>query len=103
MLVAANMIDCNSVPTPSSTVPLSIDADGPGFNEDWRYITIVGMLMYLAQNFRPDIAYAVHQCARFAHDPIKSQVVEIKRILRYLQGTKDNGFTLNLFEPLQVD
>ena len=49
MLAAANMTDCNSVPTPSSTVPLSINADVLGFNEDWEYATIVGMLMYLAQ------------------------------------------------------
>ena len=59
--------------------------------------------MYLAQNSRPDIAYAVHQCARFTHAPRKSHVVGIKRILRYLQGTKNKGLILNPSETLQVD
>ena len=103
VLAAANMADCNSVPTPSSTVPLDIDADGLGFNEDWEYATIVGMLMYLAQNSRPDIAHAVHQCARFTHAPRKSHVVGIKKNLRYLQGTKDKGLILNPSNKLQVD
>ena len=54
------MEDSNPVLTPSSTVPLAIDKDGDVFEEDWEYATIVGMLMYLAQNSRPDIVYAVH-------------------------------------------
>ena len=103
MLATANMTDCNSVPTPRSSVPLSIDTEGDIFDEDWEYATIVGMLMYLAQNSRPDIAYAVHQCARFTHAPRKSHVVGIKKILRYLQGTKDKGLILNPSNKLQVD
>ena len=67
VLKSANMEDCNPVPTPSSTVPLAIDADGEEFQEDWEYATIVGMLMYLAQNSRPDIVYAVHQCTYTVH------------------------------------
>ena len=97
------MENWNPVPTPSSTVPLAIDADGEEFQEDWEYATIVGMLMYLAQNSRPDIAYAVHQCARFTHAPRKSHVAGIKRILRYLQGTKDKGLILNPTTKFQVD
>jgi hypothetical protein len=43
--------------------------------------------MYLAANTRPDIAYAVHQAARYTHDPRASHAVAIKRILRYIKGT----------------
>ena len=75
------MTDCNSVPTPISAVSLDIYVDRPRSSEDWEYATIVGMLMYLAQNSRPDIAYAVHQCARFTHAPRKSHVVGIKIII----------------------
>jgi hypothetical protein len=49
------------------------------------------MMMYLAANTRPDIAYAVHQAARYTHDPKASNAVAIKRILRYIKGTKDKG------------
>jgi hypothetical protein len=43
---------------------------------------------------RPEINYAVHQCARFAHDPKESHELAIKRIGRYLLGTKDQGLIL---------
>jgi hypothetical protein len=34
-------------------------------------------MMYLANNTRPDIAYAVHQAARFTHHPRQSQAVGV--------------------------
>jgi hypothetical protein len=49
------------------------------------------MLIYLAANTRPYIAYAVHQAARYTRDPRASHAVGIKRILRYIKGTKDKG------------
>jgi hypothetical protein len=49
------------------------------------------MLMYMEANTHPDIAYGVHQAARYTHDPRASHVVAIKRIIRYIKGTKDKG------------
>ena len=49
------------------------------------------MLTYLARNTRPDLEYAVHQCARFQCDPREPHANAIKRIGRYLIGTKDKG------------
>ena len=48
VLSVAKMTDCISVHIPSSTVPLGIDADVVGFSGDCEYATIVGILMYLA-------------------------------------------------------
>ncbi len=94
-LKAADMEDCNAVSTPASTIPLSKDADGDPFTAFWDYV--MGMLMYLAGNIRPDIAFAVHQCARFTHYPKVSHGVAVKRILRYLKGTtKEQG---KIFKP----
>ena len=53
------------------------------------------MLLYLAQNTRPDIVFAVHQCARFTHCPKKAYEDVIKRICRYLKGTKEWGLIMN--------
>jgi hypothetical protein len=61
------------------------------------------MLLYLSQNSRPDIAYAVHQCARFTHVPRQSHAVAVKRILRYLNSTKDKGMTLRPNYNLTID
>jgi hypothetical protein len=65
--------------------------DDAPFIEDWECASIVGMLMYLAANTCPDIAYAVHQATIYTHDPRASHAVAIKRILRYIKGTKDKG------------
>jgi hypothetical protein len=59
--------------------------------------------MFLANNSRPDIAYAVHQCARFTHCPRASHAIGVKRILRYLQGTKDKGLILQPSPTIGVD
>lgn len=52
---------------------------------------MIGMLMFLQANTRPDISYAVNQCARFNHDPKRSHEEAVKQICRYLMGTKDEG------------
>jgi hypothetical protein len=63
VLKSAGLEDCNRCVTPAYTTPVGSDPDGPAFQEDWEYASIVGMLMYLAANTRPDIVYAVHQAA----------------------------------------
>jgi len=59
----------NAVRMPADRKPLGADKDGAPCEEQWSYASIVGMMMYLASNSRPDIAFAVHQCARFTHNP----------------------------------
>ena len=58
------------------------------------------MLTYLARNTRPDIEYAVHQCARFQCNPRKPHANAIKRIGRYLVGTQDKGLSFKLTNDL---
>lgn len=104
VLKTANMENSKAtVKTPASTTPLGLDKDGDPFNESWEYPVVIGMLMYLAQNSRPDLAYAVHQCARFTHSPKHSHAIAVKRILRYLNSTKDKGMTLKPTASLTID
>jgi hypothetical protein len=103
VIKTAGMADCNSAVTPSSTDPLGSDKAGETCNESWEYPEIVGMLMFLATNSRPDIAYAVNQCARFTHCPKASHAKAVKRIIRYLKGTRDKGMSLKPNGQLQVD
>lgn len=51
----------------------------------------VGRLLYLARGTRPDIACIVGQLARFQTDPGVAHLCAIKRVLRYLKGTKQYG------------
>ena len=94
ILVLMEMETCNPKYTPADKIPLGKDEDGDPCREDWEYRSVVGMMLYLAGSTRPDIAYAVHQCARFSHNPKRSHEVGLKHIARYLQGTKDKGMIL---------
>ena len=71
--------------------------------ESWKYWTVIGMLMYLAANTRLDIAFAVHQAARFSHAPRQSHAVAVKRILRYLKETQDKGLIMTPTTEHMVD
>ena len=69
-----------------------------------NYASIVGMLLNLASNTRPDIAFAVHQCARFTHNPKISYEKAILRICAYLKGTADKGLIFRpTFDDISVD
>jgi hypothetical protein len=82
------------IPSLSSTI-LQRDEDGPAFNEHWDYRSVIGKLNFLEKSTRPDIAYAVHQCARFSANPRASHAAAIRQIVRYLIGTRDKGLILS--------
>ena len=50
----------------------------------WNYRSVVGMLNCLPNGTHPELAYAVHQCARFCNNPPRSHKISIKNILKYL-------------------
>ena len=52
---------------PTTQESLGSDVDGLPMTETWNYRSVIGMLLYLSNNSHPDIAFAVHQCARFSH------------------------------------
>ena len=78
VIEATGLGDCNGKSTPADPKTLGKDKDGKPFNETWSYPSVVGMLLYLAGNSRPDIAFAVNQAARFTHDPKDSHAVAVK-------------------------
>ena len=77
-------IDGNTIFLPdASALPSSIP-----------YRSVVGKLIYLANGTRPDIAHAVSTLCRFFNNPGLSHWEAVKRLLRYLYGTKHMGITL---------
>jgi hypothetical protein len=68
--------------------------DGEPFQEKWDYRGIIGKLNFLEKSTRPEIAHAVHQCARFANNPRKLHASAVKYLCRYLLATKDEGIIL---------
>lgn len=84
------MSDCRPCVTPiiSSEKAESNDSDE---SVEFPYRSAVGALMYLMTGTRPDIAFAVSVVSRNLENPTHSNVIQVKRILRYLRGTTDTG------------
>ena len=55
------------------------------------YQSLIGVLLWIACQTRPDIAYAVSKCSRYAANPTPDHDIAIKRIVRYLAGTTELG------------
>ena len=71
VLEATGMEHFNGLPAPTKVeAPLGTDANGSEAKRDFThsYTSIIGMMLYLASNTRPDISFSVHQCARFTHN-----------------------------------
>jgi hypothetical protein len=88
---------------PAEWVPLVKDEAGDGVNGTFNYSSVIGMLQYLQNHTRPDITYAVSQCARFVHFPRKSHEDAVIRICQYLKGTQERGLIMKPTEKLKID
>ena len=73
---------------------LSRHPECPDFDGSFNYRRVIGKLLFLEKSTRPDLSYAVHQCARFSHDPKQVHGEAVKRIGRYLKGTMDKGLIM---------
>ncbi|MCI41640.1 gag-pol polyprotein, partial [Trifolium medium] len=76
--------------TPAPThLKLSKDEQGVSVDQS-MYMSMIGSLLYLTAS-RLDIAYAVGDGARYQADPKASHLIQVKRILKYVNGTYDYG------------
>ncbi|CAH9084965.1 unnamed protein product [Cuscuta europaea] len=76
----------------ASRTTLSL-SDGELLSDSTEYRSMVGALQYLTLT-RPDITYAVHLVSQFMHAPRTTHLFAVKRIFKYLQGTRDHGLWL---------
>jgi hypothetical protein len=68
-----------------------------------EYQNLIGSLMYTAINTRPDIAFAVQHLSQFLSNPLPVHWTAAKRVLRYLNGTRDLGIVYGMeedFDPI---
>ena len=77
------------------------DTAGERLTPGHKYREMVGALLWLSMGTRPDIAYAVSQVAKCNNDPRNAHLWAVKRILRYLAGTKDYGIYYYVSAPHQ--
>ncbi|XP_020411375.1 uncharacterized protein LOC109946832 [Prunus persica] len=90
LLKKFNMLNCKTMDTPMAINLKLSSNDGTPRADASMYRSIVGSLIYLS-NTRPDIVHAVSVVSRFVNDPSNHHFAAVKRILRYVQGTKGYG------------
>jgi len=89
--------------TPATAEPLVLDEDGEPPDGPYSYPSVVGMLQYLQAHSRPDVTYAVSQCARFTHRTRRSHEVALERIGQYLKKTADEGLILRPSKEFNIE
>ena len=67
--------------------------------DETLYRSLIGSLLYIAKQTRPDIVWIVNVLSRFMDKPANSHWLTGKRVLRYLQATK----SLELVYPRDSD
>jgi len=77
--------------TPVGKPLLNKDLNGEPRKHEWNYRGAICMLTYLTGSVRPEIGMAVHQCARFSTNPMRSHELAVMRIGRYLLSSQDKG------------
>lgn len=100
---ASGMARCNPKDSPAIQQALSSNSEGQAMTDPWNYRSMVGMLLYLSGNTRPDIQFAVSQVARFSHQPKQSHANAVKRIIQYLQGTNNEGCIFTRPKAIKLD
>ena len=103
IIEALQIVDKPRKIIPAAAEPLTKDVDGDPPNSNYSYPSVIGMLQYLQGHSRPDITYAVSQCARFTHSPRRSHEIALERIGQYLKGTVQDGLILKPSKNFEVD
>ncbi|XP_013680165.1 uncharacterized mitochondrial protein AtMg00810-like [Brassica napus] len=89
----ANMSHCKPCTTPVDLKSKLAEDGGKPVKRATEYRSLGGALQYLTFT-RPDISYTVQQVCLFMHDPHELHLQALKRVIRYLQGTKTMGLQL---------
>lgn len=91
MLARFGLENSNPTSTPEECGTIDYDSFSP-VDQEYPFKEVVGSLLYLSCASRPDITHAVNMASRTGRPTIAHHAL-IKRILKYLNGTKGLGIT----------
>ena len=91
MLKRFGMGDCKAVGTPAEGVLSRTSGEEDVGKPSKLYMSMVGSLLWAALVTRSDITFQVQALGRHIQASGPEHIVAAKRVLRYLQGTKDLG------------
>ena len=90
ILARFNMSDCKPSKTPAEVnLKLENATEESELAEATLYRALVGSLLFLAKQTRPDIMWIVNVLSRFMDKPAVEHWQAEKRVLRYLQYSKN--------------
>lgn len=89
------MSQCKPASTPMSD-QISADMLKTDKMDATRYRQAIGSLMYLMVGTRPDIAFATSRLSQYMQNPTVGLWTCVKRILRYISGTKHLGIVFTV-------
>jgi histone deacetylase 1/2 len=95
ILARSGMSNCKAIDTPLSNTEKLSAYEGAALGPDdiTSYRSLVGALQYLTLT-RPDLCFAVNKVCQYLHTPNVVHWSAVKRILRYVQGTKNLGLRI---------
>jgi hypothetical protein len=107
--ITRTLVEFGMIDSKISSIPLSVDygriSDDQLLTDNKNYQKLIGTLLFIAVNSRPDISAAVCILAQKTSSPNKTDWNELKRILKYLKGTsklKLKLYDANYKEPLET-
>lgn len=88
LLESQRMTECKPIATPmEANVNLEVCEKECERVDSMKYRSLVGSLLHLSLNTRPDICFAVNRLAKFNQDPHVEHWNAARRVLRYLKGS----------------
>ncbi|XP_031264166.1 uncharacterized protein LOC116122465 [Pistacia vera] len=100
LLAKFGFLDAKSVATPLE-VNHKLSQEGAHIDDLQLYREIVGSLVYLTITC-PDLAYSLGIVSQFMQSPREPHLDAVKRILKYLKGTIDEGVFYNQGIPIKL-
>ncbi|CAI8590906.1 unnamed protein product [Vicia faba] len=94
LLIKANVVNANGVPTPMLNICKLNRHRSNSFSDAQLYRSIIGALQYVILT-RPDIVFSVNKDFQFMTNPLDTHWYAVRRILCYLSGTSGYGLLLS--------
>ena len=89
----AGMEDAKGAKSPIDPGYFKLEGTPLDNNEEYR--ALIGKLLYLSTNTRPDIAASVSILSQRVSKPRDVDLVQVKRLFRYIKSTRDKKLRLN--------
>ena len=100
------LTECRRVPTPipEGTKPKRTVETDKAANTSWKYASILGGVLYIANTTRPDICYSAHLLTRYLRNPNETHHNLLTRLVRYMYHTRHVGlkFTSGGHHPFRL-